>query len=117
MSINTYESQYVKGYQERVDYTPSGTLTCGTVVVQGYLVGVALIDVAAGALGELAVSGIFDFAKATATGSAITAGAIVYWDDSSNVVTTTSSSNKIIGMCVTAAADSAAVCRCWLKNQ
>jgi len=60
---------------------------------------------AAGALGSLAVAGVFDFATATGGGTAITAGANVYWDDTNNVATTTATGNKLIGKCVTAAAD------------
>ena len=94
-----------------VDYTPSSAVTGGDVVVQGEMVGVALLDIAANALGALAVSGVFDFAKATTSGSAIPAGALCYWDATNEVATTTSSGNKLIGKAVAAAAASASTVR------
>ena len=88
-----------------VDYTPGSAVAAGDVIVQGELVGVARTPIAANALGSLAVDGVFDFAKATGGGTAITAGANVYWDDTNNVATTTATGNKLIGKCVKAAAD------------
>ncbi|GIW55554.1 MAG: hypothetical protein KatS3mg082_1958 [Nitrospiraceae bacterium] len=67
-----------------IDYTPAADVAAGDVVVQGDLVGVAKLDIKAGKLGALAVEGVFDFAKATGVGTAIAAGAIVYWDDTAN---------------------------------
>ncbi len=94
-----------------IDYTPGAAVAAGDVVVQGELVGVAKTPIAANALGSLAVTGVFDFAKATGGGTAIAVGANVYWDDTSNVATTTASGNKLIGKCVKAAADAdATVC-------
>ncbi|GMV98189.1 MAG: hypothetical protein AMXMBFR83_25410 [Phycisphaerae bacterium] len=86
-----------------VDYTPSSAVTAGQVVVQGELVGVAKVDIPAGTLGALAVAGVFEFPKAT--GSAITAGALCYWDATNQRATTTATGNKLIGKCVKAAAD------------
>ncbi len=94
-----------------IDYTPSSDVAAGDVVVQGDLVGVAKLDIKAGTLGALAVTGVFDFAKATGGGTAITAGANVYWDDANNVATTTAAGNKLIGKCVKAAADADATVR------
>lgn len=94
-----------------VDYTPSGDVAAGTVVVQGTLVGVATRAIAANAKGALCVRGVFDFAKATGAGTDITAGAAVYWDDTNNVATTTSSGNTALGKAVAAASTSAATVR------
>lgn len=94
-----------------IDYTPPADVAAGDVVVQGELVGVAKLDIKANTLGALAVAGVFDFAKATGGGTAITAGANVYWDDTNNVATTTASGNKLIGKCVKAAADADATVR------
>ncbi len=94
-----------------IDYTPSADVAAGDVIVQGELVGVAKLDIKAGTLGALAVTGVFDFAKATGGGTAITAGANVYWDDTNNVATTTATGNKLIGKCVKAAADADATVR------
>jgi len=99
-----------------VDYTPSSAVTAGDVVVQGELVGVAKVDIAANALGAMAVAGVFDFPKTTGTSTAITAGANCYWDATNKVATTTSTSNKLIGKCVRAAADADATVRVRLSQ-
>ena len=59
-----------------IDYTPDAAVSAGDVVIQGDLVGVAKLDIAAGALGALAVWGVFDFPKATSEGRAIAAAAV-----------------------------------------
>lgn len=85
-----------------IDYTPGADVTAGDVIVQGDLVGVARFDIKSGVLGALAVTGVFDFAKAT--NIAYTVGTILYWDDTNNIVTTTATGNKQIGKVVRAAA-------------
>lgn len=92
---------------DTVPYTPSSAVSAGDVVVQGELVGIAQRDIAANAAGDLIVAGVVTFPKATTSGSAITAGAKLYWDESSSVATTTVGSNKLIGKAVTAASASA----------
>lgn len=64
-----------------IDYTPAADVTAGDVVVQNDLVGVAKLDIPANTLGALAVTGVFDFPKATGAGTAIAAGVKVYWDE------------------------------------
>jgi len=99
-----------------VDYTPGSAVTAGDVVVQGELVGVAKVDIPANVLGALAVSGVFDFPKATGTGTAIAAGANCYWDATNQRATTTASGNKLIGKAVRAAADADATVRIRLSQ-
>jgi len=94
-----------------IDYTPALAVDAGDVIVQGDLVGVAKLDIAANALGALAVSGVFDFPKSTGSSSAITAGAKCYWDADNEVATTTAGSNKLIGKAVAAADDDDATVR------
>jgi predicted RecA/RadA family phage recombinase len=60
-----------------IDYTPGSAVTAGDVVVQNGLVGIATVDIAASALGSLAVEGLFKVPKTTA---AWTAGLPVYWN-------------------------------------
>lgn len=88
---------------DAIDYTPTSAVNAGDVVVQGDLVGVAKKNIAANALGALHVKGVFDFPKATTSGSAITAGTKLYWDASSEVATSTAGGNKYIGKAVQAA--------------
>ncbi len=94
-----------------IDYTPGAAVAAGDVIVIGELVGVVKTPIAANALGALAVRGVFDFAKATGVGTAITAGANCYWDDTNNVATTTAAGNKLIGKCIQAAVDADATVR------
>ena len=86
-----------------IDYTPAVDTAAGAVVVQVDLVGVAKLDIPAGTLGALAVTGVFDFPKAS--GSEIAAGALCYWDATNERATTTATGNTLIGKCVKAAAD------------
>ena len=69
--------------------------------------------VPASTLGSLAVAGVFDFPKATDGGSAIAAGAEVYWDESAGQATTDAAAgaNKRIGRSIAAAADGDEVVR------
>lgn len=85
-----------------IDYTPTVAVAAGDVIVQGDLVGVAGRPLAANEPGALAVSGVFDFAKATNV--AYTVGTILYWDDTNNIVTTTATGNKQLGKVTRAAA-------------
>ena len=59
------------------DYTPSGAVAAGGVVVVGSLVGVAERAISAGALGALTIEGLFTVAMAAVQ---ITAGQPAYWD-------------------------------------
>ena len=92
---------------DQVDHTPASAVAAGAVVVQGDLVGVAKQPIAAGVLGALAVSGVFDFPKATGGGSGISAGATVYWDEGDQQAKTDSETgaNKLLGKTTVAAGD------------
>ena len=88
----------------RINYTPEDAVDSGDVVVQEDLCGIATADIAADVLGTLDVEGVFDVAKATGSGTAIVAGAIVYWDDLNDVCTETVSGNTYMGKTILAAA-------------
>jgi predicted RecA/RadA family phage recombinase len=60
-----------------IDHTPVSAVVAGQVVVQGPLVGIAKGAIAAGALGALAVEGVFDIVQAAVT---FAVGQAVYWD-------------------------------------
>lgn len=97
-----------------VDYTPSGVVSAGDVIVQGDLVGVAPRPLAANELGSLIVFGVCDFAKST--GVSYTVGTTLYWDDTNNVVTATATGNKLIGKSVRAAASADTTVRVRLSQ-
>ncbi|MDD4788814.1 MAG: DUF2190 family protein [Pirellulales bacterium] len=102
----------------QVDYTPVAAVAAGDVVVQGDLVGVAKTLIVAGVLGALAVNGVFDFPKATGVGTAIAAGASVYWDEADQQAKTDSESgaNKLLGKTTAAAGDDDATVRVLLSQ-
>jgi len=101
-----------------IDYTPGADVAAGAVVVQGELVGVAVRAISANALGALSVQGVFDFPKATGGGTAISAGAQLYWDDTNDLATTSdgAGANKAIGKAVQDAADGDATVRARLSQ-
>ena len=101
---------------DSLDYTPGADVAAGAVVVQNDLIGVAKRPIAANTLGSLAVSGVFDFPKSTAGGSAIAAGATVYWNAAAQQATTTSAGNKLLGKTTKAAADADATVRVRLSQ-
>ena len=72
------QAQYIQEGQA-IDYTPSAAVDAGDVVVIGNkIVGIAKLDIAADALGALALEGVFDIVRADTI--AFTAGDAVYWD-------------------------------------
>jgi predicted RecA/RadA family phage recombinase len=101
-----------------IDYTPGSNVAAGDVVVQGDLVGIAKLDIASGALGALAVTGVFDVPKTAGSGEAIAAGAKVYWDVADGVAKTDdeSGANKYLGKAVLAAGDTDTTVRVRLSQ-
>jgi len=99
-----------------IDYTPAGDVAAGDVVVQNDLVGIAKQPIAAGALGALAVVGVFEVPKATGSGTAIGAGAKVYWDGANSQATGSATGNTYMGKAVAAAGDDDATVRVRLSQ-
>ena len=101
-----------------IDYIPSTDIAAGTVVVQGDLVGVANLDIAAGNLGALTIEGVFEFPKATGSGTEITVGTICYWKSSTQQATTNpeNGANKKIGKCIQTASNDEAKVRIKLDQ-
>ena len=93
---------------------PSTAVSAGEVgVVSDNLVGVALEDIAADALGTLAITGVFDVSKEASL--AISAGDKVYWDAANNEADTTDT-NKYLGIAVADAAAADSTVRVKLDN-
>lgn len=102
---------------DQIDYTPGADVAAGDVVVLADLIGVAKTPIALGALGALAVTGVFDLPKATGAGSAIAAGATVYWDPTAKEVEGASSAdNQLLGKAVAAAGTTDATVRVRLTQ-
>ena len=106
-----------------IDYTPGSAVASGAVVVQGSLVGIAKVPIAASALGALAITGIFDVAKAQEAFASV--GGKVYWDANgdpyggvagSGAATATASSNTMMGFVVKTAAETDSTVRILLLS-
>jgi len=100
---------------DSIDYTPTVDVPAGTVVVQNDLVGVTKRHIPANTLGSLAVSGVFDFPKATATGSAVGAGFNMFWN-TTTLIATTIGTFKLIGKTIKAATDADTTVRIRLNQ-
>lgn len=101
-----YTATIVQVAQRHWDYTPSGAdVAAGDVVVIGSAIGVAERPIADGVKGALAIDAVIQVPKSTGSGTAIAAGAKVYWDASGKVATETADSHKQLGTTVAAAAD------------
>ena len=92
-----------------IDYIPGADVAIGQVVVLGSIVGIAVRAIASGALGSLAIAGVFNVAKVN---GAIGAGVPVYWDADGDpqggtagtgAATTTSTDNTFLGHAVAVA--------------
>jgi len=102
--------RFNRGEYLPVDYTPEEAVSAGDVVVQGDLIAVATVAIAANKLGALQVvgpMGVWTFPKSTGSGTALTVGQVVYWDADNSVVTTTASTHKVLGKVFEAAATTA----------
>jgi len=91
--------------------TSAGAVSTGDVVVSGALIGVALVDIAAGATGSVATTGVWSLPKAAED---LTEGAAVYWNGTA--VTATATDNDAIGHVVAAAASADATCHVKLPG-
>ena len=105
-----------------IPFTAGATTTSGQVVVVGSIVGVAMGDVANGAVGQLAIEGVFDIPAATAE---ITVGAKVYWDADGNPVggttgagaaTATATDNTLMGYAIAGKASAGGTVRVKLDR-
>ena len=89
-----------------LDYRPSEAVAAGEVIVLESLVGIARLDIASDTLGSLAVTGVFEVAKASGD---IAVGVPLYWNAKNKNVTVTAAGNTYIGKAVTSAASADAV--------
>jgi len=100
-------ARIVSGTGIHVDYTPSGAVANGDIVVQGDMVGIADADIAANTKGALVVGGVvIAVPKDTGSADSIAVGQLIYWDSGNEVATTTAGANKKLGLNPIAAAAS-----------
>ena len=94
---------------------PAGGVASGDGMLLGSLFGVASEDAAAGVTVEMATTGVYDLPKVS--GLAVTAGALIYWDQSDAAATPASASDAVlIGAAIEAAGGSAATVRTRLNG-
>jgi len=70
---------------ESIDYTPTGAVTAGDVVVQGLILGVACNDIAANELGSLTIEGVFRFT----TSATFDVGDMAFYASGTDTITAT----------------------------
>lgn len=89
-----------------LDHTNAGasTIPSGSAVLLGTVLGVALVDIAVGATGSVAVEGVWKLARTSGQTYAI--GAALYWDDTAKAITTTASGNTKVGYAAVASSAS-----------
>lgn len=84
-----------------LDYTPTSDVSAGDVIaLQNNYWGIAKLDIAANNLGNLAVTGVYQVAKAAGE---IAFGALLYWNAGTGKVQTTPIDNAYIGRAASAA--------------
>lgn len=88
----------VQDNRRTIRATASRAVTSGLACKVGSMILIATMDVANGAVGDFAVDGVHDVAKAS--GAAWTEGELIYWDDSAHNFTPTSTSNTLAGVAV-----------------
>lgn len=78
-----------------IDYTPVGAVSAGDVVPLDSCIGIAKLDIAAGALGALAVEGVFQVDQAD--GETWSQGDAVYYDSTAEEFTSDDTGNQYAG--------------------
>lgn len=94
------EAKFLQGsLNAMVDYTPSGALAAGEVVVINGSCRIPHLDIAAGVLGSLSVCGIYTVVKDGGAAVSFTNGDPVFWSAGTNLATATSS-DTWLGECI-----------------
>ena len=88
-----------------LDYTAGTAVTAGQAFLIGKRLAVALVAIAAGATGEVAVTRVFSVIKKTT--DVIAQGDLLYWDDTNKYLTSTSAGNTLAGYAAAAAGNGA----------
>lgn len=102
---------------ETLALTAPYAVAAGEGLLVGSIFGVAKAAAASGAAVDALTQGVVDLKKGTAAGTAIAAGAKVYWDNAAKVATGTATANTLIGAAVASAADADATVRVKLTGQ
>lgn len=68
----------------QIQHTPGSDLAAGDVVEFADMIGVVDSAIAAGALGSVSVSGLYELPRVSAVLTAIPAGTVIDWDTANN---------------------------------
>lgn len=90
---------------EVLDVTAGAAITSGSGILVGVRLGVALADIANGAVGSVAVKGVYSLPKLST--DVVAQGALLYWDNTNKRLTTTATANTLAGYAAAAAASGA----------
>ena len=99
-----------------IDYTAGSAITSGDVVIVGQQIGIALVDIANGATGSVALDGVFSVPKVSA--AVIAQGESVIYDLSALAFddnAATPATGDVSGCCVAVEAAGAAVTTIKIK--
>ena len=93
---------------DAIDYIPEADVAPGDLVQLGKLVGVAKLDIKAGALGALALTGVYEIALKD--GETVAPGDPLHYDRTAGTVTKTGASGLVpVGHAVNAASGTGAL--------
>jgi predicted RecA/RadA family phage recombinase len=95
----------IQGDGRQINYTASGNVASGALVVAGQAFGIALISGVSGDVIPLAVGVQCTLPKANAASTSQAFGSNVYWDATNSQCTISAISNTRIGVAMAAAAN------------
>jgi len=101
---------------DALDLPAPYAVSSGGGALIGSLFGVAVADLASGAVGTFNLEGVYTLPKATGTSTGGAVGAKVYWIAASKTVTAVASGNSLIGAFAAVAADGDATARVRLNG-
>jgi predicted RecA/RadA family phage recombinase len=101
---------------EYLDLTAPYAVSSGGGALVGITFGVAVTDVANGAVGSFATCGVFTMTKGTGASTGGAQGTAAYWNNSTKVITAVSSGNTKVGVFAATCADGDATCKVRLNG-
>lgn len=105
VAVSAMEAKFRHGQPTMIDITPVGAMAAGEIIEDLDLAQVAHTDIAAGRLGAVSISGIYEVKKAAGGGVTFAKGAKVEWDATGNTAVAAAAGDFAVGIAVAAAAD------------
>jgi predicted RecA/RadA family phage recombinase len=95
----------------QITNSSGATIASGVGILAGAKVGIALVTLANGATGSVAMEGVWTHAKNTGASTGGAQGANAYWDNTAKKFTAVSTSNTLAGYFAETCADNDATCK------